>query len=204
MSAGIRSFTTLSQDHEAEVKCTEDHSGFVGRLSMPLVSHLLSEHSTECNWYLGSHAGKLVCCFCDDVFHRELLVDDFPEGREMQVSKKVKKDLQKAVQTLTSSDKAINASIDACKTSTFCSQVINCLGNCIADSQRTRPEPQETSLEEKNSQPADKARTARNLTGGRNSQPCGQGKDRKKGRGSRGKDPKRHRPTSGHDRSHFT
>ena len=67
---------------------------------MPLVSYLLDQESEEFKWNLFSHQGQLCCSFFDTELKDELCFHDIPEGREIQLTKKVKKQIRDSAEDL--------------------------------------------------------------------------------------------------------
>ena len=94
-------FTKQLVDQKSGAKCTEEPAWFQGRLSMPLANFLLNHSGDDIGFslFLKNEDGKLVVCFQDGSFCDELCFCDFPEGKEVQLSKKHKRLLASAVES---------------------------------------------------------------------------------------------------------
>ena len=139
LRGSVQCFTKLSNAEDS--KCTEDQSIFVSKLNMPLVSYLLSQECSSVKWNLFSSHGEVVCGFCDYGLQEELCFNDVPEGREVQLTRKIKKQIGAVASGLIQSSSSRQDAPRECSDN---------LSEPSTSSQWTRPGPQEVD----NPQPA--------------------------------------------------
>jgi hypothetical protein len=78
------------------------HPGFLVGLACPFCHFFSLSRKSFFHWYLGDHDGKLVIGVdCPQLSH-DLCSNDFPEGREVQLKKSVKKQLCTALDSIVS------------------------------------------------------------------------------------------------------
>ena len=98
-----RSSSLTEQGVELRHDCDSafDADQFQGKLNMSLLNHLVSSQSE--NSYCSNirqEGGKLFCSFVDEELGRDLFFGSLVEDREVQLTKRVKKQLRQSVQAL--------------------------------------------------------------------------------------------------------
>lgn len=130
---------------------------------MPLANFLLNHSGDDIDfsWFLKNEDGKLVVCFQDGSFSDELCFCDFPEGKEVQLSKKHKRLLASAVESLDAHGRV--SKVESCDLA-FCQPVEQQL---VSSGEVQKPNGAQTS-----SQVAKARTTRKKLTGAQTSSPA--------------------------------